>query len=325
MATDGPVSRFNSVAYSAGDERLLDSALLMPGPASAPFSARSGRRVNGSGLQVSVAGSPEAWTVTPGPGVVYDTANASAGGWRFALRSAKSANLPARPGVGQSRIDYVIARIYDTDVLGAGPREFKIEHVAGGPGSTPSPPDMSTRPLSFILATLNVPNTGPISITQSAARTAAAGGILPVATVAERDALKTDGTAYEGMYVDVASTNSLDRYDGTNWISGNPGWETLILGNEWVPFGGPYATPAIKMDGTKISLRGLIKSGATGGIANLFNAAHRPLADEMFIVQSDVGSARVEVTAAGLVQLPSYNAGGGNGFVSLSGISWERA
>lgn len=219
MATDGIVARFNSVAYSAGDERLLDSVLHGPGPASAPFSARSGRRVNGSGLQVSVGGSPEAWSVTPGAGTIFDSANAAAGGWRYAISSAKSAALPARPGSGTTRIDYLIARIYDTDVLGSGPRELKIEHVAGTAGSPGTPPDMTSRPLSHILATLTVPATGPISISQSSARAVAAGGILPVATTDEMVKLKTDGIAYEGMFVDVAQVERLYRYDGTDFIA----------------------------------------------------------------------------------------------------------
>lgn len=223
MATDGTVSRWNAdatthlPAYSAGDERLLDSPLLMPGPASAVFSARSGRRVNGAGLAVSVGGSPEAWTVTAGAGVIFDSGNASAGAWRFAIPNAKSAQLPARPGSGLSRIDLIVARIYDTDVLGTGAREIKIEHVPGTPGSSPSAP--ATPALSLVLATLSVPNAGGISVTQSGARAVAAGGIVPVATLADLDALKTAGIAYEGLVADVAATDALYRYNGTNWAA----------------------------------------------------------------------------------------------------------
>lgn len=223
MATDGTVSRWNAdsvthlPAYPASDERLLDSPELMPGPSTAPFSAKSGRRVNGAGLVVSVGGSPEAWTVTPGAGVIYDNANATAGPWKFAIPASKSANLPARPGVGLSRVDLLVARIYDVDVLGSGAREIKIEHVPGTPSASPSTP--ATPALSLVLATLNVPNAGAISVTQSTARVVAAGGILPVATTAERDALATAGIAYSGLVVANAQApgKRLERFDATAW------------------------------------------------------------------------------------------------------------
>lgn len=215
MATDGPVNRWNGVDYAAADERLLASPLLMPGPVSAPFSARSGRRVNGAGLAVSVGGSPEAWTVTPGPGVIYGSAHPSAGGWAFALPNAKTENLPARPGVGLSRIDLIVARIYDTDVIGSGSREFKVERVTGTPNASPAAPSLPA--LSFELGRMVVPNSGVITVTQSIERTTAAGGVLPITTTVEMEKLKTDNIAYRGLVVHNAQTDSLHRYDGTNW------------------------------------------------------------------------------------------------------------
>lgn len=216
MATDGYANRINGVDYNAVDERRFDAPLLMPGPTSAPFSAKAGRRVNGAGLVVSVGGSPEAWTVTQGAGVIYDSAYASQGAWRFEIPNSVSANMPARPGAGTSRIDLIVARIYDTVAIGSGPAEVKVERVNGTAGSTPSAPSLPA--LSVELARLTVPASGTITVTQSTERTVAAGGILPVPTVAARDKLKTDGIAYEGLYVDVASTDSLERYDGTNWV-----------------------------------------------------------------------------------------------------------
>jgi hypothetical protein len=222
MVTDGTVNRWNAdpvtklPQYTASDERLLASSRMMPGPASAPFSARGGRRVNGAGLVVSVGGSPESWTVTRGPGIIYGPAHPGAGGWEFALPNDKTEAIGARPGAGLSRVDLIVARIYDGDVIGSGPRELKIERVAGDPSnSNPVPKDLPA--LSLELARLTVPNSGAITVTQSTARTVAAGGILPVTTTAERDKLKTDGVAYRGLVVDNAQANRLERYDGTNW------------------------------------------------------------------------------------------------------------
>jgi hypothetical protein len=181
------------------------------------------RQVNGSGLAVTVdptgAGSV---TVSQGAGVIYDNAFAIQGAWRFATSGAKTVALAARPGSGTSRIDLVVARIYDTG--GATPvKELKIEIVTGGGsfggtvGATPTAPSLP--PLSIELARLTVTSTSgaAISKTDTTAVSVAAGGVLPVATTAEMDALKTAGIAYRGLVVDNAQTGSLHKYDGTNW------------------------------------------------------------------------------------------------------------
>lgn len=230
MATDGFASRINGVEYAAVDERRMDSALLMPGPVSAPFSARPGRRVNGAGLTVSVGGGPEAWTVSTGAGVIYDPAYASQGAWRFEIPSAVSANLPARPGVGQSRIDLIVARIYDPGALGSGLAEVKIERVNGASGASPSAPSLPA--LSVELARMTVPASGTITVTPSTRRTVAAGGVLPVATTAEMEDLETDGLAYPGLTVYNLQTKSLFTYDGTEF-QGDSGWITPSMGGGW--------------------------------------------------------------------------------------------
>lgn len=212
MATDGYVNRWNGVAYPAASERLLGSALLMPGPAGEPFSARSGRRVGGSGLTVTVGGSPESATVTSGAGVIYDSGFAAQGPYVFELPASKSVALPARPASGQSRIDLVIARVYDSDAGVGAAKELKIELVAGVPGASPSAPTLPA--LSLELARLTVPASGTVAVTGSSRRSVAAGGILPVATTAERDAI---ASPWRGLVVDNAQTNSLERFDGTAW------------------------------------------------------------------------------------------------------------
>ena len=214
MASDGYVSRLNSVEYAARDERLLDSVLQMPAGSGA-FSARGGRRVHAAGLQASVGGSPEAVTVTAGAGLVSPAAG-STGGYAFAIPASVSVVLPARPSTGLSRIDLVVARIYDVDESVGSTREVKIEHVPGTPSGSPSAP--ATPSLSLVLATLNVPSSGTISVTQSTTRTVAAGGVLPVATTAERDAL----TPYAGLVVHNAQAGGLQVHDGTAWRTVTP-------------------------------------------------------------------------------------------------------
>jgi hypothetical protein len=191
--------------------------MLPGGASSAPFSAKSGRRVNGAGLQGSVGGAPEAWTMTPGAGVVYDPAYASQGAWRFYIPSAVTGLFAARPGAGQSRIDLLVARIYDAVAIGSGPAEVKIELLQGQAAADPQPPTPPAGAIVHELTRFTVPSTGAITATQSTARTVAAGGILPVATTAERDKLKADGIAYAGLVVNNAQSDRLERYNGTAW------------------------------------------------------------------------------------------------------------
>lgn len=223
MATDGKVTFWDatsgSPSYNAQELRQLDSPLLMPGPASAPFSGRSGRQVNNSGLAVTVDSTGAgAVSVSAGAGVIYDGAFAVGGAWRFVLPTAKTGiALAARPGSGTSRIDLVVARIYDTG--GSTPvKELKIEVVTGAPNATPSAPALPA--LSIELARLTVSSTSgaAISKTDTTAVSVAAGGILPVATTNERDGLVTAGIAYRGLVVHNAQTGQVEAYNGTAWV-----------------------------------------------------------------------------------------------------------
>lgn len=206
MVSDGHVSRLNEVEYPAAAERLLDSALLMPAGAGG-FSARSGRRP-GAGLAVTF--SILTATVAPGAGVIYDSDFGAGGPWRFALPVSKSVTLAARPGAGLVRRDLIIARIYDVE----GQRELKIEAVEGDASATPSKPNLP--PLSLELGVADVGPSGPVSFVANTARTVAAGGILPVATTAERDGLEAP---HDGQTVWNAQAKRLETFDAS-WIGG---------------------------------------------------------------------------------------------------------
>lgn len=220
MATDGMASWIDLTdpKYAAADLRRLDSLMKMPGgPVSAPFSSKSGRRVNGAGLQVSIGGSPESWTCTPGPCEVYDPGYSTQGGWSVEIPNATTGTIGARPSTGQSRIDLIVVRVYDNGAIGSGPSEVKVERLPGNPGTSPVAPTPPAGSITFEVARLTVPATGSVTVTHSTERTVAAGGVLPVPTTAAMNKLKTDNVAYEGMVVNNAQTKSLHRYDGTNW------------------------------------------------------------------------------------------------------------
>jgi hypothetical protein len=331
MVTDGYANRLNGVDYNAVDERRFGAASLMPGgPTSAPFSAKAGRRVNGAGLTVSVGGSPEAWTCTAGAGVVYDSAYASQGAYRFEIPNSVSANLPARPGAGQTRTDLIVARIYDAQALGSGATEVRIERVAGTPGTPGAVPTLPA--LSVEVARLTVPDSGSITVTQSTERTVAAGGVLPVATTAAMDKLKTDGVAYRDLVVGNAQTNSLYRYDGTNFIqikdaASDTDWTALNLGGGWGAFGGIYAPPAYRRVGDIVELRGVIKSGfGTGAMLNsVLPSGFQPTHSRMFVVNAGPGSAWINVHPTGQMTLEAFLPSGTNAWVSLDQIRFQRA
>src|SRR5438128_12693450 len=100
---DGIARRFNTVSYDAADERALDGVLATPG---GTLLSRPGKRP-GTGLTVSVGGSPEAATVTTGSGIITDTTGG--GSYQFAITAAQTRNFAARPSAGTSRIDVLVA------------------------------------------------------------------------------------------------------------------------------------------------------------------------------------------------------------------------
>lgn len=271
MVSDGTVSWIDGPdLYDAADLRRLDSLLLMPGgPTSQPFAVKEGHRVNGAGLQVSVGGSPESWTVTPGPCVVTDPAYSGQGGWRVEIPNTKTGTIGARPGAGQSRIDLIVARVYDATAIGSGPAEVKIERLPGTPGSSPVAPTPPAGSITYEIARLAVPASGSITITQSVERTVAAGGILPVPTTAAMDKLETDGIAYRGLVVDNAQTDALHRFDGTDWkqlavvedlASDDQPWTTLTAATGWTAGTGSNK-PQVKRVGTRITYKGSLYGG----------------------------------------------------------------
>lgn len=219
---DGYAIRLNSVEYDAGDDRAALTALVMGAGAA---TARAGRRP-GPGLTVTVGGTPEAATLSPGVCVVTDPVG---GMYLVAFPNNVTKNLATRPGTGTSRNDLAVARIYDADVHSADTtlREVDFELVTGTASASPSTPTLPDGAL--LLDTLTVPATGTISVSQNGPRTVAAGGILPVASQAERDAL----TAYDGLVVYREDTDTFEARINGNWQGLNDpadtGWQSLTV------------------------------------------------------------------------------------------------
>jgi hypothetical protein len=208
---DGIALRFDSVAYSAANERLLASVLAMP---STSLLSRPGRRPGG-GLEVTVGGTPETATVAPGGGIITDTGGG--GSFPFVIPSSVGIALAARPAGGTSRFDEVIAVIKNVDVRPAdGTREVDIQLLTGTAGSSPTAPTIPTGALR--LAELTVPASGSVSVAKQPNRIAALGGILPVSSATVRDAIED---IYDGLVVYLEDLDVLQ-------VRANGAWVTLI-------------------------------------------------------------------------------------------------
>ena len=135
----------NSPTYDAAELRRADAAMF----ASAGVA---------SGLAVSVDGS-DVVTVTRGQAVISgDDAVAGTGVYRAGIGSSVTGSLEARDATN-SRIDLVVFRQYDTDVVGShGKFASEIEIIKGTPSATPAVPSKPS--MAVELARITVPASG---------------------------------------------------------------------------------------------------------------------------------------------------------------------
>lgn len=224
MVSDGYVAWWNQVDYDAATERRLAAMHAAPaaGGTAAVFGGLPGKRVNGAGLNVTIGGSPEAVTVSSGGGVIADPRGDGAL-WPFEIpQNVTIAGDLSRPGAGQTRIDWIVAALYDVDSGLGSERAVKIERWAGSPGSSPTDPTVpaGSSPVYQRIATLTIPPSGtPVTVTPTPDRTAAAGGVVPMST-ARRDALKEAGALYAGFTLYNTTTKQIEAYDGSAFLAG---------------------------------------------------------------------------------------------------------
>lgn len=72
-----------------------------------------------------------------------------------------------------------------------------------------------------------------------------------------------------------------------------------------------------------VHLQGLIKNGTSPATVFTLPVGFRPKDSQIFTGIATAGTARIDVTAAGLVQVAAYQATGSNGYVSLAGITFR--
>lgn len=135
----------NPSTYDAGELRRADAALV----------AQAGIS---SGLVVTVDASDQV-TVTRGSAIISgEDAAAGAGVYRAGTTGNVTGALTARDATN-SRIDLVVFRQYDTDVVGSHTKyKAEIEIIEGTPSATPSAPAKPS--MSVELAKITVPASG---------------------------------------------------------------------------------------------------------------------------------------------------------------------
>lgn len=173
--------------------------------------ARAGVRPGGNALQTSLAGST--LTIRAGLAIVDPAWTVDCGPYFVALPADETQPLTAAHAT-LARKDIVTLRTYDTDDDGgSGLKLARSEYTAGvaGSGSEPAVPAGA-----FRIASIDVPSVAsgqPAVVTMNFPFTVAAGGLLPVRSQAERDAI----TAYDGFAVYRQDRDWKEIYDGTAW------------------------------------------------------------------------------------------------------------
>lgn len=291
--------------------------------------ARSGLHPATIGATIVTATSTT-WTVLPHTGVLDLEANAIAGPYDYSFDANQTGSVTAAD-VSNPRVDSLFVQLSDP-AEGDGTSTPNVVPVyvagiagaAGGArGAAGGPPNFpNTRCME--LAQINVPKSGGGSPTVSmvAPYAVASGGILPVANQAARDAL----TAYSGLMVWRLDTQRVEVYSGSAWTTaaaGDSGWLTATLGNSWVAFGAPYATPAYRLRSGIVYLGGLMKNG-TAPVSVVFTlpVGYRPASSLQFNVVAAASTALIQVDATGAVNLQAYGTGGSNTAVSLNGVTF---
>jgi hypothetical protein len=199
-------------AYSAAEmRRLLALATAYNGR---NLGGKPGVRPGGNQLNVTLAGST--LTVATGLALVEDSGfTTTRGPYWVAVDTAATLTLTAANATNP-RKDIVYLRVYDTDEDSSGLRQAIPEYLAGT--AAPSPAEPALPAGSIKLATIDVPQSGGGSavVTMNFAYTVANGGILPVRTTTDRDALSVS----EGQAVYVLAGSGGDAlyvYDGAAW------------------------------------------------------------------------------------------------------------
>lgn len=98
-------------------------------------------------------------------------------------------------------------------------------------------------------------------------------------------------------------------------------WKVLPLTAPWVAYGGIYQVPVYRLtEGGQVEIQGVMKSGAAGATVSTLPVGYRPAGSLIFICDCQTGFARVEISAAGVLQVQAFKSSGTNVYVALAGV-----
>ncbi|AYN57874.1 virion structural protein [Arthrobacter phage Faja] len=301
----------DGVAVTAQQERQAKAALFNGG-AGRPLGGRSGLRVDTSST-VLVA-TTTTWTLKPCSAMIDPGASTHQGMYGWATDADVTGAVTAADAT-YDRKDIVYIQINDSSAGdGSGALTAPVGYLAGTPSATPVAPSLPAR--SFLLGTITVPKVGAGSPTVAVnpARFVAAGGILPVYSSAERDALtKYDGLAVRRMDL---SRRPVETWDGSAWSLGDY-YETSAtvtsFSTGWSATAG-YA-PKVYRQGNRVFLEGAVTLGSGADWSSILTipAGFRPSANAFLGANvSSTGAAAVELTigSTGVIGSPdTYRTG----------------
>lgn len=255
----------DGVAISATQERQAKAALY-GGGAGRPLGGRSGFRVDTPADVLTVTTS--SWTLKPCSAMIDPGASTHQGmyGW-VSDNNITQASIPGSPVAQDStlpRKDIYYIQISDpTAGDGTASVNSDVKYAAGTPNANPQAPALPPR--SFLIATVNVPQVGGGSptVVLNPARFVAAGGVLPIYSQAELDALpnKYDGLTIKRMDLPGRPDFAFDgtNWNGQAWTSYTPAW------GGWANLGDGYqSSGSYMMIGPNLcTVRMKLKAGAT--------------------------------------------------------------
>lgn len=300
-----------------------------------PLGLRSGVRPGTPASTVTVAGTTV--TVAPFAGAIDVQAAAEAGGYLFSSDANVTKALTAADQ-NNPRVDIMYVLLNDPAEGNGGTPSFTVEYLAGQAAANPTAPATPTR--GFVIAQINVPSKtagGAATVTWVAQTLVAAGGIVPVRSVAELNALP----AYAGMYADLTANADnttfalgLYRYSGTAWALGSgftdTGWTALPS------FSGGYNSTATQAAESRVhgaTVKRLDLHGqpnrnsgnnvAVGDRLATFPAGQRPKQLAYFTCASNAGVTVMLSIDPTTGNLTVYRITGGTAtYIMLDGIYW---
>lgn len=299
-------------------ERMRRSDSLYLFPAGATL-ARSGLRPDGGGA-VTVNSGTMTVTVEPFTAWIDGGASDAQGGYPFVLDA--SLNLTIDPGHATlARVDTVVAQVRDDVFDGSGFTDARVYVVKGDDGGGAPAVPQSAIPLRDI----NVPagasaGTGGLALGDLGADrrqyVTGLGGVLPVASQAERDAF----TARAGQMVYRADKDRIEWYSSAGW-KGDTDFAAIPLASGFTT---ELRTPQYAIRGGLMVFRGAVKptTGTFGTSATIgtLPEGSRPPQTVLTMVQGPVigEPIRVIVSTTGTIDLTF--AASGSAYASLDSV-----